>query len=348
MITIGKRKLFGMIMLIAAGLMLSGCTNKINLIDYVSVETIGVNERGIAQITLDEDALAQDLITAGKFNAESAEDREIIQSYISRVSYEAIPSNGLKNGDSIVLKASFTNDNNDLIRITEGEAQLKVDGLPGGEKIDIFEYIDLDITGISPNASATILNNGHDKFFKSFKFEMSKTQGLANGEEIEVKVLYDPYIAAQEQYYVLEDTKKLTVEGADAYVLSADEITDEIIAFYEEDGRKVLNQFVKTQILVNGEDYEIELDKPVISTIKNQDEILEGRNANNIAFLYTIRGQAEIYAAVYYNNLIKDANNIIDPSRATGNVGIWDRDKAAVEKFVIEDAAHKYDVKLIE
>lgn len=326
--------------------MIAGCTSKVSLIDYATVETFGPNGKGIAGVVVNEEALAHAFAKAAKLNIKEEEDQEILNSYMSRVKYDISPQNNLQNGDMIVLSATFSYDNNDMVNILEGESQIKVEGLLEGEKINVFDYVDFKISGISPWATLEIVNNGHDKFFKTLKFEASKSEGLANGDEVEVKVLYDAFVAAEEMYYVTEDSKTFKVEGADEYILEESKLTEENLQGFKEKSREVLNHFVKAEILKNGEAFDSEIDQTVIATIKDKEEIAKGAGANMLVFIYKIQPSAsqDIYAAVYFNNLYQDAEGTIQIEGGQGNVGIWGKDKADIEKFVITDTEDKYKV----
>lgn len=347
---IQKRKILMILIISASVAMLTACSNRINLMDYALVETIGVNERGIAQVAVDEDQITQDLIKAGKFDVNDPEDQEIIASYLARIRYEVTPSSQLKNGDAIVVKAFFTNENNDLIRISEGEAQRKVEGLVEGEKIDLFDYIDLELSGISPNASAEVIHQAYDRFFKSMRFELSKEEGLANGDQVEVKVLYDPYLAAEMEYYVLADSKVFTIEGVPAYMLEASDLTDEVMEGFRAEGEYILGEFTKTELATSLDNLQFDLDKTVIATIKDPEEIKKGGKANSLVFLYEMQGtQGEnTYAAIFFNNIVKDGTGRIAPVHQQGNVGIWGKDKAEIDKFIMEDTEVKYNLTVTE
>lgn len=328
---------------IAALAVLSGCNRKVELIDYAILELVGVNERGIAVLSIDEEALAEDLSRIGKLDPEKEEDAAVIADYISRVQITAEPSHQLKNGDTIVLKAQIKNESNDLIRVTGGEERIKVEGLEEGERIDVFDYLTLALSGVSPNLSVAVENHGHDPFFKSLKFKLSESTGLANGDRITVNVIYDPYFAGEQKYYVIADSKEMTIEGGRSYVLNHSNVTTEIRSALQKEADAVLHAFVKEQLWKDAS-YKLIPKQSVLAIIKSQADILKGQNANHLVFIYRIEGPTTYDAAVYFNDIIKDVSGQIELEGCVGNVGIWDENPNAVTQFVIEDSKEKYDV----
>lgn len=333
--------------MVALILLMTGCTKKINLIEYVDMEMMGVDGQGIASPLLDEDKLLKDLAKAGRFNLEDAEDREILDDYISRVRYDVQPSKDIKNGDYLVLTAAFTNSNNDMIEILEGETHVKVDGLPEGEKIDIFDYVEYEVSGISPLVELEVINKGYDSFFKSIKFELSKSQGLAKGEMVEVLAKYDQYLAAEAGYYIERNQEVYQIDQVDEYVLYPGDIRM-IIDQAQEKAKPLLDAFVKEEVLKGQGAYNSYLEEIPILTIKEAGKILEGNNANVLAFVYRIKTQSEtLYAALYFNNLVKDKEGLIDMDQQEGNVAIWGKDREEILKFVVEDAKPLYNIEEI-
>ena len=333
--------------IVISSVVLSGCASKVNLIDYVEVEFLGVEGQGLARPILDEEGLRNALAKAGKLDPGKPEDREAVDDYMSRISYELSPQKDLNNEDSVSLVVRMASSNNDLIQIIEGESHKKVEGLEEGEKINIFDYVDYLVTGVSPNASLELVNMGHDKFFKSLKFEIDKAENLSNGDQVEVKAKYDLVLAAESLYYIEKDVDTYVIEGADEYALEAN-----TIRMVTEEGQKksqeVLEKFIKEEIVKGDSSYDSRLEKIEILTIKDKEAVLSETNANALVFIYYIRsGSDDIYAAVYFNNLIKEKNKDINMDNHTPNVAIWGKDRSEIDKFVIEDSRPLYNIEEI-
>lgn len=346
-----QKKMYPLLALVTLGvlvLVLSGCSRKINLTDYVDIETIGVDGRGIARTVIDEEKLARDIAKAGKLNPADEEEAKIIEDYVSRIKCEAAPQKDLKNGDLVALSTKFTNSNNDLIQIVEGEIQKKVENLPPGEKINIFDYVDYIFTGASPNAKLEVVNKGHDKFFESLRFEVSKEKGLANGDQVEVKAVYDAVLAAESLYYIEKDQETIEVEGMDQYVASASELKESLDAFRVE-GQTAINLFTKNELMNGQGAYKTKLLKTVFTGAKKRETIEKGQSANVLALIYEIdKGDEILYAALYFNNIVTSREKGILTQDLKGNVAVWGKDQLEVEKYVLEDPKPLYHIEEIK
>ena len=125
---------------------------------------------------------------------------------------------------------------------------------------------------------------------------------------------------------------------------------DEVMEGFRAEGEYILGEFTKTELATSLDNLQFDLDKTVIATIKDPEEIKKGGKANSLVFLYEMQGtQGEnTYAAIFFNNIVKDGTGRIAPVHQQGNVGIWGKDKAEIDKFIMEDTEVKYNLTVTE
>lgn len=348
---------------------LTGCSlNQIQLTDYYDVEILGVEGRGRARATLDEERLIEKITETAKLDENAADYQEKIGDYLSRIKYDLQPQKDLKNGDSIVLSVEFIQHEEDEVKLAGGQKNFDVKNLGEGEKLNIFDYVDVEFEGVSPNAKIKITNRGKDRFFESLKFEPSKSEGLKEGETVVVKAIYDEIAAMENGYYVTVAEKSYTVEKVDSYVLDPSFLNSDVLDMGADSAQQVINNFAETEKQAIFEatggknfnqmenySYFARLYKTAFIHIKDEAGITENMNVNSLVYMYEIEVKSSqhssskyIYAAVYFNNVEQIWSGSILLPATMANVGVWDTSQVKMEEAVLKAPESKFDVMLLE
>lgn len=139
----------------------------------------------------------------------------------------------LKNGDTIKVKVdiskSWLDDNK--IELKDKTIKVKVSGLPEAEKIDVFEDIDITVSGISPNLSVSIESNSDNEFIRDCVYYYAdESYDLEDGDEITITASYSTYDAKEYGVIVEEDTMEYTVEANASYIDDKKDFTEDLIS----------------------------------------------------------------------------------------------------------------------
>ena len=205
--------------------------DEFSLARYVLFTVDGVDMRGKVSLDFDE---------VGIYGALSqiydvSNPEEIYGEFVETLQVSVDKEDGISNGD--VVNISVTYDEALAARLgIEVDAvtrRVKVTGLKQGEKINLFSDVKIITGGISPYVYATYVNGSENNFLASLEYNISKTDGLAVGDEIEITCVIDEKTAADNGYYYDVDAMKYTITQADKYVDSPSEVDMEQIDLLE-------------------------------------------------------------------------------------------------------------------
>lgn len=166
----------------------------INIFDYITIYTEGVNGQGILSVDIDDN-----LYKTHKINL-LLEDINISKQI------------NLSNDEVVVLKINPSQnvENSNLFLTTQ--LTYTVSGLTEAQGIDPFQFLNVEFKG--KNGEGTLSYHWNkdkslDKYLESLNVEVSKMKRLSNGETIEIKII-DKNEAAQ--YYLTENQKSYRIK----------------------------------------------------------------------------------------------------------------------------------------
>ena len=230
--------------IILGSVLLTGCGEEtVNLNECVDVKISGIDEKGKAEVEVDYDKMENLLAKAMKIdldeeNIESfgdlgsaMDDLDTITEAEDCVEFQVEPSENLKNGDKVTVKAVIDEETaKDLkIKFKFDEIEKKVEGLQEAIKItqeELFKDIVVEFVGIAPDAEIQIRNTSKDKVISKLSFRADENSGLDKGDTVVVTADIPEELA--EQGYVFESaSKEYKVEDVDAYVKDFKEMPEE-------------------------------------------------------------------------------------------------------------------------
>lgn len=204
---------------------------KIKLSDYVTVDYKGVNNYATADVSIKKD----DLYNALTDGENDDELKDLTKQYVDKLEAKT-DSKDLANGNNFdiyfVQPEDILNGNqklSDYINKNVGSDKFayKAENIKEGEKTDIFSFVTVDIKGISPDATLSIVNSSDNELFKKLEYKADKTTNLSNGEMVTITCTSDIHIIADQGYVPASTETKIEINGLSTYVTDSGKITDE-------------------------------------------------------------------------------------------------------------------------
>lgn len=246
-----KRKLTAVIIKVAVPLIIlivlvsilvmKTSADEFSLAKYAIVNIEGLDGRATARASVDELGL-RNALSYGKDSA----DVSRYDSWIESLSATLDRDRELKNGDEIVVTISYDEKLAQKlgIKVDRSSRTIKVSGLASGSKADAFKDIKVVTGGISPYVYVNCINESTDEYLSSLQYDVSKSAGLAIGDEITITCRADEKNAAENGVYFEELTKTYRIEQADKYIDEPQEADTEILKTLADEDRNVIEEAV--------------------------------------------------------------------------------------------------------
>lgn len=244
------------VVVIAAGLLISHARKTIDLNKYVTFETTGYNGYGNVYPQIDWQKIQKKYDSRLKFTKEFEEQYgrstdsispvEVLQSYVS----VEMQSNGnFSNKDKAKYKWNINKDYEKYIKcnLKYKDKTYKVKGLEEVKKFDAFKDLEVTFSGTDPNGVVSFDYSGSD--LTASDFQTDATDGtLENGDKIKVyldKSMADSY-AVNLGKLPEKWEKEYTVKGLWYYVTSTGDIDDDTMQQMQDQAEKEYNDHVES------------------------------------------------------------------------------------------------------
>ncbi|MCR5272889.1 MAG: YARHG domain-containing protein [Lachnospiraceae bacterium] len=212
---------------------------KINLNDYVKIETEGYDGYGSAQVNIDWDAINTKYGSKLEFsdNAKSEYGDFIslmtpLEAVKGCVSVTLDNTSYLSNGDELTYTWNVDETLTDYVdcEVSFKDGGTKVSGLTEIETFDAFANLSVSFSGIAPYGTAEYDYSGSE--LDSYDFYFENNSDLSNGDKVVVKIDESCIEECAQEYGKAPETleKEYTVEGLNSYITKSSEITDEAIS----------------------------------------------------------------------------------------------------------------------
>lgn len=208
---------------------------KIKISDYYDIEYTGGNKFGVAEVNIDFEELEFAVCEKVGYSVSSMEGFAISEMLTGKtVRATVTPNENLKNGDMIEVEVKVADpDMIDGVKLVGFKEKVKVEGLVDYREItdeELFADVDINYTGYSPCLEAEITNNSEDGFLSSVNYSIENNGEIKNGDTVVINATWDESFANEMMCYVSGSGKKeVKVEGQAKYILSKDEITEEMM-----------------------------------------------------------------------------------------------------------------------
>ena len=244
------------VVVIAAGLLISRARRTIDLNKYVTFETTGYNGYGNVYPQIDWEKIQKKYDSRLKFtkefeeqygkNTDSISPVAVLQSYVS---VEMKSDSNLSNKDKVKYNWNVNKDYAKYVKcnLKYKNKTYKVKGLEEVKTFDAFKDLEVSFNGISPGGAVSFDYTGSDLTSADFQTDASNGT-LANGDKIKVyldKSMADSY-AANIGKLPEKWEKEYTVKGLWYYVTSASDIDDDTMQQMKDRAEQEYNDHVES------------------------------------------------------------------------------------------------------
>lgn len=329
----------------------------VNAADYISVDFSGYDTIGEASVYMDYDGFCGAVIDAMGIPEEllSYEHYAKAENLYSGIQMRVEPDEGLSNGDSVLVRINF-----DKALAKEAGVILdfdvyeeEVQGLNELKRYDIFDYLELQYSGVSGYASLQYENSAEIAGLNNVNFNVDRLNYLRIGDEITFNV--DDYSVDYllNNYGIILETTEKTYKVGEAdiakYIDDVDDISRELI----NDMRANADEIIKSRFSYywDGELSDVEYQGMYLLTPSETNPyignyafiIYKGTvnfNSNNYWSWYDYeeeeREPVEVYLPVEIDNLIQDIDGT---QRFDGGGLLWNYsdDDSGVPGYIREE-----------
>lgn len=256
----GKKPLLflgiGIVVVMVSLVTLLGGKKTLNMKDYVSVNFSGLDEKGRAVLVVDYDKMTQDL-PQKKGNAKKDSLTAMLGDWATGLGQRALiesavrcsldNTDDLSNGDKVKVEIQVDQDQCKYlgIKVKDKPLTFKVEGLTEVEPFDAFADISVVFDGVSPAATAKIVNNSTDEACMSYDYSLDRSSGLANGDTVTVSI--EEYsiddVGERTGKVPAEMEKQFTVEGVAQYASQLSQLSDTALAAMQKEASDALTAY---------------------------------------------------------------------------------------------------------
>lgn len=227
-------------------LLLTACgTTTIKLNDYISIEVNGYDSVGTASYIFDYDAFLEDYGSTIEINSNNNGELTSYGLSLGETPAELLlemciggdvdVSSGISNGDVVTyiwdcddsMAEAYFN-----CKLKYSDISYEVSNLEEIGTFNPFDNIDIEFTGISPDASIFVNDNSGLAEMQHISFSADKDSGLSNGDTITITANIDGDVESfANEFGVIPEPieQTYTVEGLKSYIASSSEITSEAL-----------------------------------------------------------------------------------------------------------------------
>ena len=225
------RTLFYALLLAAAAMLLTACGGKsIDLTDYIETDIEGFNGHAAAVCDLDYDALYAAITSQQESSGSSfLQQAAILEEAFSHITVIADPCEGLSNGDTVTVTASYDapKDIDIGCKLKNGKTTFKVEGLADGQLFDFFneDAVTVTFAGMSGSGTAAVeITSNEDPYYYT-QYTLSATEGLSNGDEVVLTAQTWDGMLEGKGYYAGKTEKTYIVSGLAEPFTAADKLS---------------------------------------------------------------------------------------------------------------------------
>lgn len=300
----------------------------IDLNDYVKVEFNGYDTLGTATVRFDTERFEEDLSKKAKgINKKDYSDDDWFSPeeklYLiagEAYSYKLDNTSDLTNGDEVTVQWKCDDEamqRNYKIKFSCKDKKFKVEGLDKAKEVDPFADVVLEFEGISPTATARVVNNSKDKIISDIYFRIENNNNVANGSKVKVTIDNDSdYYLRNYGYIFTQTSKEYTCEGIDEYVSAMADISDDCLAAMKKEAQDKVQAYLAS-VADSHNNNGITYAGMYFATAKDKDT-WGNRNIATIIYTTTLESVNEdgyepqvIYFPVEFKNLLKSSDGTV-------------------------------------
>lgn len=202
----------------------------IDISEYIRLSYTGADGYASAHCDIDKDSLYKKLAGNTKNMEKLTNYKDIVDSLEA-----CVEESDISNGDRIcvVVKCDEKRAEDAGIYLSK-KYYVRASDISEGERIDLFDKVDVVFAGISPEAYAVIGNKWEDSYLSELKFTADKPEKIATNDEITVTCEIDKNELARNGYQVEETSHTYKADKLSAYVQNINELDMEIVTLIDE------------------------------------------------------------------------------------------------------------------
>lgn len=217
-----------------------GCSlfkTNIKLDEYITYEYDGVDGYTDLLTGINNDLLISDFAEKIGENKQK-EFSELISSF----KVVASKDKNLSNGDEISLSVTYDDTYIDYLNINfkQNDLKITIDGLIEGELLDVFEGVNVKVTGIAPFAKAEIVNESTNDYVRSLEYTLDKTDNITKNDVINVKCIMNDDDAHALGYVVLNKEKSFNADKIDSYFFDNSQVDNDTLSLVIDEAKGVV------------------------------------------------------------------------------------------------------------
>lgn len=235
--------LLGIILVTMLGL--TGCgKTTVDLNKYITINVEGYDSMGTASYEFDYDAFKNDY--SGKIKLNSKNDNELSGLGLlmgattedllleSCVSQKLDKTNGLSNGDTVILKWSCEDamaEEYFNVTLKYSDVEYKVTDLEEVGSFNPFDYVTVSFSGVSPKGTVTITPDYNQSEMQYVTFTADKTSDLKTGDTITVTANISGVVESFVEKFgcVLGKSEEIyTVDGLAKYISDVSDVPEDM------------------------------------------------------------------------------------------------------------------------
>lgn len=225
---------------------------KVDVSDYIGVEFSGLNEKGIAKITFDEEAFESAVTSRWKDRDRTNKKMDALTALRYSLSFRLDKTEGLKNGEKVTVTVTYNDKRakNADCKLTGTSKTFLVEGLRDPVPVDPFDPavfntndgIRFAYEGVAPQASLSLRNNClEDVPQHMVSYRVDRDRDLQNGDVLTITAELS-WSAQEEGYFLTQTETAFTVSGLDTYVSDVSQLKAEDVAKLQETAAKMLQK----------------------------------------------------------------------------------------------------------
>lgn len=264
------------IFLFVVSLMLVGCGNREDMMDYIDVEFSGIDTRGTAEYIFDEDSFLESLYGTSNFDELDMEQQDELYDAGEASEITLDNDSNLENGDTVTVTVEVDEDRTEILS-GGSEQEFEVEGLSEGTTVDAAYFEDnvsASFDGVDGSGVVQEINQSFDEDFPEVSFDVENDGELSNGESAVFTVDDNSFNRLSQSDYILsEDDRSFEIEVGglrEPTVITNEELSENVVVTFSGASGRGSADHIETTFSSDVPSFEVE--------VENNGELSNGDN----------------------------------------------------------------------
>jgi hypothetical protein len=210
-----------LLVVIASGIHNYLTRNHLDLSNYITVKYHGADGYATAECIVDTEKIYNDLAGEERNMEKLTNYRKLANSITATIS-----NTDIANGSHMTVETTYDANYEKVagIKVVNAKYKMKASGISKGDKINLYDNVNIIFAGISPEAYVMIDNHWDDDYLKSLSFSIDKNSGIAVGDTINVICNADQAELARHGFIADTLTATITADRLSTYAKKVSDI----------------------------------------------------------------------------------------------------------------------------